>query len=131
MARTRRHSTQAQTMLLRQGDILLAGVDALPDGLWEPAAVSQDGRTVVAYGESTGHAHAVVGEEGAVTLLERPATATDGADTVEAVERYLQIGRSGATLVHEEHAAIKVPEGLYRVIRQREYTPEALRLVAD
>jgi hypothetical protein len=33
--------------------------------------------------------------------------------------------------VHEEHGAIPLPRGWYRVVRQREYTPGAVRIVAD
>jgi hypothetical protein len=33
--------------------------------------------------------------------------------------------------VHEEHGAITVPAGLYRVVRQREYVPGDYRYVAD
>ena len=36
-----------------------------------------------------------------------------------------------ARVVHEEHGAITVPAGLYRVVRQREYVPGAYRYVAD
>ena len=32
---------------------------------------------------------------------------------------------------HEEHARVTLPIGTYRVARQREYTPEAIRNVAD
>jgi len=41
----------------RQGDVLLIRVDALPTGLRE---IPRDrGRVVLAYGETTGHAHAI------------------------------------------------------------------------
>jgi len=34
-------------------------------------------------------------------------------------------------LTHEEHATLLVPPGTYEVRRAREYTPEAIRSVAD
>ena len=34
-------------------------------------------------------------------------------------------------LTHQEHAPIALAPGAYRVTRQREYTPEAIRTVAD
>ena len=37
-------------------------------------------------------------------------------------ERFLRIVTE-ARLTHEEHAAIALPPGLYRVVRQREYAP--------
>ena len=38
---------------------------------------------------------------------------------------------TGGRLMHEEHAPITLPKGWYRVIRQREYVPGAVRVVAD
>ena len=38
---------------------------------------------------------------------------------------------SGARVVHEEHGAISLPHGWYRVVRQREYTPASIRVVLD
>jgi hypothetical protein len=37
----------------------------------------------------------------------------------------------GGQVVHQEHATIELPAGNYRAIRQREYSPEAIRNVAD
>jgi hypothetical protein len=36
-----------------------------------------------------------------------------------------------ATVTHEEHGPITLPRGTYRVWRQREYSPEAIRVVRD
>ena len=36
-----------------------------------------------------------------------------------------------AKLVHEEHGVIEVPRGTWEVVRQREYSPQALRRVQD
>lgn len=49
------------------------------------------------------------------------------------VER-TQVGietQAGVQVTHEEHGAIVLPPGDYVVRRQREYAPEAIRLVAD
>ena len=43
---------------------------------------------------------------------------------------FLQLPEGGR-VVHEEHAAITLPKGWYRVVRQREYLPGAVRIVAD
>jgi hypothetical protein len=73
---------------------------------------------VLAYGEATGHAHAI-GDSGAA-LLEH------GND------HYLHVSAArGVSLTHEEHDTIVVPHGEYLVVRQREYTPEAPHFVAD
>jgi hypothetical protein len=44
--------------------------------------------------------------------------------------RYLFVERA-CVLTHQEHAAIPLAPGIYRVSRQREYQPEGLRTVAD
>lgn len=89
---------------VRQGDVLLLPIDCIPAGV---KPVQRDGgRVVLAYGEVTGHAHAV--RSSAATLLE------DGA------ERFLRV-TAPVVLHHEEHAAIDVHPGTYRVVIQREY----------
>jgi hypothetical protein len=108
--------------MYRQGDILIvpvaeesvpAEVRALP-----PAARDGRGRIVLALGELTGHAHAV---QAPGELLRDP-------DPLRPDHLHLP---SGGRLVHEEHAAISLPKGWYRVVRQREYVPGAVRVVAD
>lgn len=106
----------------RQGDVFLDAVKALPAG---GALVPLDrGRLILAYGEVTGHAHAVVdatmpAEIPPARLFESP----DG-------ERYLLVDRPCA-LTHEEHGRIELAPGAYRVVRQREYFPSEIRQVAD
>jgi hypothetical protein len=75
------------------------------------------GRIILAEGEATGHAHAVDSPEAALLEL------AEG-------ERYLRVD-APCDLVHEEHAAIVLDPGLYRVIRQREYGPEMQGYVRD
>lgn len=104
--------------MYRQGDILVISTDSLPDGLTE--VPRDDGRVILAYGEVTGHAHAI--GESDVHLLE-------GANLED---RFLQVlADGGCLLVHDEHASIRLPAGNYIVRRQREYSPEAIRRVAD
>lgn len=95
---------------LRQGDVFIELVETLPDG-----AIPVDG-LVLAEGEVTGHAHRIQG--GQAKLFER------------AGERFLRV-TAKARLEHEEHATIELPRGVYRVVRQREYSPEEIRNVAD
>ena len=40
-------------------------------------------------------------------------------------------GDAPVALEHDEHETIQLPPGDYRIIRQREYSPEAIRNVAD
>jgi hypothetical protein len=90
---------------LRQGDVLLVAVAAIPQAA---RAERRVGRIVLAEGEATGHAHAIH-EAGVRTFWHEG-------------QRYL-LTRSQAQLVHEEHATIDVPAGAWRIVQQREYEP--------
>ena len=108
--------------MYRQGDVLIVPIaeaqlpPAVP-GL-EPVGRDPRERMILALGESTGHAHAVVGQ-GALYPASAP---------LEPMHLHLP---KGGRVVHEEHAAITLPAGWYRVIRQREYEPGSVRMVAD
>lgn len=102
--------------IYRQGDVLIRKVDSIPSGLKKIEA--EAGRVVLAHGEATGHHHSF-DNPGCVALLES-----------DVGDRYLEVA-SESTLEHQEHAAISIPPGAYRVVRQREYSPEAIRNVAD
>lgn len=93
--------------MYRQGDVLLVETK-------EPTATHPRESLVVLEGEITGHSHRLT--SGAVLdCLE---------DTfVHAVE--------GTKMVHEEHDTITIPEGWYKVIRQREYDEKEIRYVRD
>jgi hypothetical protein len=93
----------------RQGDVMVRQVDSIPSNT---APIARDhGRIVLAYGEVTGHAHAIVDE------------AVEFVRTADTNQRFLRImSASGAALRHEEHATITLPPGTYEVIQQREYT---------
>jgi class 3 adenylate cyclase len=100
-------------MVYRQGDVLLMRVENIPAGAEEQPAKD---RIVLAYGEVTGHAHAIQATEARIYSFQ--------------AERFLRVAQE-AFLRHEEHAEIKLPAGDYQVIQQREYTPEGLRNVKD
>jgi hypothetical protein len=104
--------------MFRQGDVLVIPVQSMPAGL-EPVAREQ-GRAVLAHGEATGHAHAIKSERAA--LFRDP--------KLMAVFMHVS-GGAPVALEHDEHDTIEVPPGDYQVIRQREYSPEAVRNVAD
>jgi hypothetical protein len=99
----------------RQGDVFLMRVPELP-----PEAVAVDGndngRIVLAYGEVTGHAHAI--DARCAQMY------THGDAVLLAVKETVR-------LVHEEHNAITLEPGYYRVTRQREYSPREVRRVSD
>jgi len=103
-------------MLIRQGDVLLVPT-AKPKGT---KPVDRDnGRVVLAYGEATGHCHAIMDDNCELVTAE-------GAE-----ELFLLVYGDDVSLVHDEHATITISPGSYRVVRQREYTPEAPVWVTD
>jgi hypothetical protein len=108
--------------VFRQGDVLLVPVaeEAVPPSVRELPQQPRDGRgrLVLALGEVTGHAHAVVGPG---TLVR---------ETDEFGQAWLQL-TEGGRVVHEEHGPIPLARGWYRIVRQREYTPGSVRVVAD
>lgn len=98
--------------LYRHGDVIINQIDALPEG------AKKRGSVTLAYGEITGHSHRIANPHSAETFE------FDG-------QIYLKITAPTALLIHEEHATIELPQGIYRVWQQREYTPEAVRTVYD
>jgi hypothetical protein len=94
----------------RQGDLLFILQDERP-------AIELTVRPglVILAGEATGHAHRLTGG----SVLE----ARDGTLYLELVEP--------TRVVHEEHDALTLDPGWWLVVRQREYTPSANRLVRD
>lgn len=103
----------------RQGDVLIVATNTIPDGL-NPMP-RENGRIVLAHGEVTGHAHAI---DSALVTLFAPA------DLDEMADRFLRVEQE-CEVVHDEHDTITLPPGDYVIRRQREYTPEAVRQVAD
>lgn len=99
----------------RQGDVFIRRVRSLPKERRE--LPRENGRVVLAHGEATGHAHAISAPN--VSLFDA------GGRT------FLSIGVDTVALEHEEHSTIDLPAGDYEVVRQVEYTPEAIRRVAD
>jgi len=97
-------------LLYRQGDVLLRAVSSVPI---TAAPVDRDaGRIILAYGEVTGHAHAIEAPEAEATLL-----------SAEENRRFLRL-MADVDLVHEEHSTIQLSPGFYEVILQREWTDD-------
>ncbi|MGK7874188.1 MAG: hypothetical protein AB4426_13000 [Xenococcaceae cyanobacterium] len=94
---------------IRQGDVILQPVEQTL------------GKTLphltLAEGEVTGHSHRI--SEGQAQLYEKDGTL------------YLRVLSETATLTHEEHKQIKIPQGSWMVRVQREYEPLGWRYVAD
>ncbi len=86
------------------------------DGL--PAKREKLPHSVLAHGEVTGHCHRIK-EHGEADLYQTPTSL------------YLHVRGPAVSVVHEEHATITLSSGYYRVWRQREYSPQEIRIVRD
>ena len=95
--------------------MLVERINQIPADATKQAPIS--GRVILAYGEVTGHHHSL------------DADAADWWKKGDG-EQFVEVNLETA-LLHQEHSAITIAPGKYRVIRQREYTPEAIRNVAD
>lgn len=98
--------------MYRHGDVLVAPIAELPTHTQKQPSL------VLAWGEITGHSHRIA-ESGAAEVLR-----ANG-------EMFLHVIAPHATLIHEEHKPIVLPQGFYRVWFQREYSPQAIRRVVD
>lgn len=96
----------------RHGDVMVEQVADLPD------VRRKTQHTILAHGELTGHCHRIAEHD-----------AADLYDTPEGM--FLHVTDSEATLVHDEHDSITLTSGFYRVWRQREYSPEEIRIIRD
>jgi len=99
-----------KNLMYRHGDLLLESIDIIPEG------AIQRKSNVILNGTATGHSHILNGG----LVLEKEGTI------------YLQASDT-ATVTHEEHNTITLPEGNYVVTRQVEYDPyeKAAREVLD
>lgn len=104
--------------MYRQGDVLIVECDEIPKAATE---VKRDGgRVVLAYGEATGHAHAI--HDQGVRMFREDGSGSGLSYLHAAVD---------VSIRHEEHATIPLKAGTYKVIRQREYDAGEARYVAD
>ena len=109
-----------------QGDILIEMVD--DDAKGAAIQADPDGSVVLGRGEVTGHRHRFALED-RVAMFRDDAKARDVSQ--ELYIGHIRVGADGATLLHEEHAPISLKKGVYRIRRQRQFTMEAVRVVAD
>lgn len=102
--------------IVRQGDVMLFKVKALPEGAVE---VKTKGDVILAFGEVTGHAHRIKqGEKPSARIFDFGA------------ERYLKVLEKVA-LEHEEHGAIFLDVGVYRQAFQFEEKRAEIQRVVD
>lgn len=92
----------SKALLIQQGDVLIHQITTIPAG------TQKDAGRVLAHGEVTGHAH-------------RLTEASDGLLIEIDGQLYLRVGEGGATITHEEHKPVELPQGDYRIGRVQEY----------
>lgn len=113
--------------LYRQGDVLIEQVAKVPA---EAEKQKPSPYITLAHGEVTGNHHVLETEDPADWWKRGEIAGTNEKPSTLAGELFLML-LSGGTVTHPEHAPIDLPGGNYRVTRQREYSPEAIRNVAD
>ena len=107
-----------ETKMIRQGDVLVFRCDSAETK--GAKRVKKDPRGVVlAEGEATGHHHRI--QSPGVCMLFRKGT----------TDRVLTVARDIVQLVHEEHSAISISKGTYKVRRQVEWSLGKSRRVED
>lgn len=108
------------TKAAHQGDIYIKKAQ-LPEKVEEIG--KENGRTIIAYGEQTGHHHAFAADN--VRLY-----ATK--DVTKQSRRFIVISGYPATLTHEEHDPLEFAPGTYEIFRAREWSDDdEPRVVAD
>jgi hypothetical protein len=115
--------TEMKTFKLQcaQGDVWFRRVNEIPRG--STKKICDDGPIVIAYSET--HHHHVFRDPMGVTLYERtddPFTCYLRLETPQMLEHLREF---------DTHAPILFDAGCYEIRRQREFTPEGLRMVAD
>lgn len=95
---------------IRQGDVLLFPVQTAVVGEALP-------HLTLAEGEVTGHKHRI--SEGQAELREDEGTL------------YLTVRSDSATLSHEEHRSLQIPQGTWMIRIQRQYEPGDWSYIED
>ena len=96
----------------RHGDVLIEAANALPK------VREKLPHTILAHGEVTGHCHRI--------------KESDAADLYVSSEGlFLHVRGKSVSVIHEEHTSLTLHSGYYRVWRQREYSPQEIRVVRD
>ena len=105
--------------MIRQGDVLVVACEELPKDVSRVAA--ENGRLILARGGATGHHHSFAMSERVAMFRE------DGAGG----GLFLAVTGAPVALEHQEHTALLVPPGTYRVLIQRTLRSGMVRRVED
>jgi hypothetical protein len=130
------------TQPIRQGDVILIPIVQAAEQVAERSGLkSVLSHLTLAEGEVTGHRHRISAGnaqlyeqlyEQSNGSLQEPLQAPLQAPLQESDRTlYLQVLSDTATLTHEEHHPIQIPQGTWMVRIQREYEPEGWRQIVD
>jgi len=86
---------------IRQGDVLLKPISKIS------GVIECEGEKILAYGEVTGHKHILKGDTKFFNHNKQV---------------LVEVGEGQAQLIHDEHGQLSVPQGIYQVVLQRQYT---------
>jgi hypothetical protein len=111
----------------RQGDVLIERIANIPTTAEKQIKST---RIILAHGEVTGHYHALETADPADWWKTGEIPGANQKPATLAGELFVALP-SGGVVTHQEHSEIKLPAGNYRITRQREYSPETIRNVAD
>jgi hypothetical protein len=117
------HHADSPVSICAQGDILLERVADLPA---TGDSVAEGDVVILAHGELSGHRHAA---HGRVKLVYDAAHARD--IPLGLYIGHLHVTAGSARLEHEEHGAIALQRGIYRVRRQRRLEPSDVAIIED
>jgi len=118
-------TTKYYSYYYRQEDILLERIYEIPKQIINHHHQQQQQQTqdnyIIAHGES-GNQHRMSKH---VLIFEKPENKEE--------ERYVQVLSQDTYLVHQEHKSIHIPQGIYKIRREREYNAfeSAIRQVQD
>ena len=102
----------------RQGDVCLLPATELPAEAEQDTSRINGDKLVLEYGEVTGHCHAL------------PTKAATRYVVGSSGKEFVKVNKK-TSLVHDEHAPIELPKGLYEGRRCQEWTPTGARKVTD
>jgi hypothetical protein len=127
----------------RQGDVFLQKVDPKTWERYTSGTKVVKASSVLARGEVTGHDHVVSGD--VVDVLTNPVRNTSTTSLIPGVQWadgvvWVVVGPGGAVVNHTqfgqivaepEHSPVQLPEGVWEVRIQHEYSPETWRRTYD
>ena len=118
-------------VMYRQGDLLITKINAIPTLTFPiPKQKNRNFPTgnIIAEGEISGHTHQLIGD-GQVFVgmhyVNRPRHHTTAflTHSINDVKELYFIANSDLEIIHEEHKTLKIPQGVYKVTKERQFDP--------